>query len=129
MELTYLILLREKKGTFVSFYIDHFYLSHWINHKLFAQSRDILTWAKSEIEEHQAYKISKLLAQKTFFSHAFNRVITRAVSRADVVIHKVGGRISVRFKRFHIRPGSIVGIFILYQACQSAWIMGKKSKE
>jgi hypothetical protein len=52
----------------------------------------ILDFARKRIElaqneEHQAYKISKLLAQKTFFSHAFSRVGTRAVSR---VIHKVG---------------------------------------
>jgi hypothetical protein len=78
-------------------------------HKLFAQSRDNLTLCTNvKIEEHQAYKISKLLAQKTFFSHAFKRD-----TRADVVsIHKVWDRISVRFKRFHIQHNSICCIFI-----------------
>jgi hypothetical protein len=45
-----------------------------------------------------------------------------------VLIHKVRDRISVRFKRFHIRPSSIVGIFILYQACQSCLDHGQEVK-
>jgi hypothetical protein len=80
----------------------------------------------TQIEEHQAYKISKLLAQKTFFSHAFSRVRTRAVSR---VIHKVG---------IAFLSGSNASIFDLVHLLESssftkpvslAWIMDKKSKE
>jgi hypothetical protein len=57
----------------------------------------------TQIGEHQAYKISKFLAQKTFFGHAFSRVRARAVSR---VIHKVG---------IAIVPGSNASIFDLVQ--------------
>jgi hypothetical protein len=78
----------RKKGTFVSFYIDHFlpYRTESVSmHKLFAQSRDtsgVEQKCEWEIEEHQAYKISKLLAQKIPFSHEFSRVRT-------CVIHNV----------------------------------------
>jgi predicted ABC-type exoprotein transport system permease subunit len=82
--------------------------------KLICEEPEQLDFVQNcEIEEHQAYKILKLLAQKTFFSHAFSSVKARAVSRVIVSIHKSSDRISVRFKRFHIRSSSIVGIFIL----------------
>ena len=115
----------RNKGTFVSFYIDHFYLSHWVNTSYLRRAGTSWLEQKCEIEEHQAYKISKLLAQKTFFSHAFSRVSTRAVSRVD---SQSWDRISVRFKRFRIRPSSIVGIFILYQTCQSCLDHGQEVK-
>jgi hypothetical protein len=44
-------------------------------------------------------------------------------------IHKSADRISVRFKRFHIRPSSIVGFSSFTKPVSLAWIMDKKSKE
>jgi hypothetical protein len=98
----------RKKGTFVPFYIDHFYLSHWVNTSYLSRAGTSWLEQKCEIEEHQVYKISKLLAQKTLFSHAFSRVRTRAVSR---VIHKVG---------IAFLYGSNASIFDLVQLLESS---------
>jgi hypothetical protein len=81
----------------------------------------------AQIEEHQAYKISKLLAQKTFFSQAFSRVRTRAVSRAPRDSQR-WDRISVRFKRFHMRSSSIVGFssFIKPVSLLESWTRSQR---
>jgi hypothetical protein len=128
MKLSYLILLRERREHLCHFTLTTFTYRTESNTSYLRRAGTSWLEQKCEIEEHQAYKISKLLAQKTFFSHAFSSVKARAVSRVIVSIHKSSDRISVRFKRFHIRPSSIVGIFNLYQACQSCLDYGQEVK-
>jgi hypothetical protein len=79
----------RKKGTFVSLTLTTFTYRIESTQVICAEPGQLDLSENVKIEEHQAYKISKLLAQKTFFSHAFSRVRTRAVSRAHV-IHNVG---------------------------------------